>query len=162
MKYFVVACALFAVALAAPQEHHHHDHADVHGMKAVHEKCQNDPATHLETSVLEDLRKNRNNAQLPPNFGLHVQCMSKGMNLIQEDGKVNVEGVKTHVGHVEKDQSKADSIVQECAQNKENEKETSKHVWECLHKNHIFSGPHHHHHSDESSASSESEEHHHH
>nr|WNH96190.1 odorant binding protein C03 [Anthonomus eugenii] len=94
------------------------------------------------------------------NFHEHVKCVSKGLNLIQEDGKINPEGVKTHIGHIVSDQAKADSIFKECAQDKGSERENTKHLWECLYEKHVFGSSHGHHHSSESSSSSE--EHHHH
>lgn len=134
---------------------------DPHGFGAVHKKCQADPATHIDDAVLDDIRKHHEKATEYPDYAKHIICMCKGLNLITHDGKINVEGVKTHVGHVVQETSKVEEIVKECAVEKGTETETTEHVWRCLHKNHIFEGHRHHHGSDES-GSHESDEHQHH
>nr|UWL63314.1 odorant binding protein 24 [Pagiophloeus tsushimanus] len=150
MKVLIVICGLLMVALAS----------DPHGIKPVHEKCQTDPESRIDESVLVDITKNHDKAVLPSNFVKHVICMSKGLGLITDEGKVSVEGVKTHVQHVVHDADKVEKIVKECAVDAATVEETSEHIWKCLYKNHIVNihyGPGHSH----ENSSEESGEHHH-
>lgn len=107
-------------------------------MKEEHEKCQSDPALRLSQAFLDELRKNPETANFPPNFEQHLSCLSFGLDLINEDGRINVEGVKGHIQHDVADQAKAEAILKECATDKATTTETVNHLWKCLVRNDIL------------------------
>ncbi|XP_030764825.1 uncharacterized protein LOC115889047 [Sitophilus oryzae] len=137
MKVFVAVSALLLVVLAEEHEHH----GDVHGIGHVHKGCQDNPETHVDDEVFKKLLKNEH-VDLPDNFGKHVLCMNKGLNIITSDGQVNKEGIKTHIQHVIQDEAKVESILNECSVAKDNLEETALSIDACLRKNHVFKSEH--------------------
>lgn len=69
----------------------------------------------------------------------HYLCMAKGLNLVTPEGKVNVDGVKTHAGHVVSESAKIDEISKECAVDHASTKDTVSHLFKCLEDKHVLS-----------------------
>ncbi|KAH1014647.1 hypothetical protein HUJ05_012493 [Dendroctonus ponderosae] len=99
---------------------------DPHGLDSVHKECHNEVASQ------------------------HYLCMAKGLHLVTPEGKVNVNGVKTHAGHVVSESAKIDQIAKECAVDHASTEETVNHLFKCLEEKHVLSlaghvAPQHHH-----------------
>nr|WJJ63269.1 odorant binding protein 11 [Pachyrhinus yasumatsui] len=157
MKYLIFVSALFVVALGKP--------TDVHNIAEVHKACQSDPKLNVPEEVFDKLKKHEK-VDLPENYGIHMVCMGKGLHVLNEDGKINVEGVKTHVKHIFTEHEKIESITTECAVDKATPEDTIQDLFKCLGKNKVLGGhdhSHSHHHSSESNESNSDEhnEHHH-
>lgn len=107
-------------------------------MREEHEKCQSDPDLRLSQAFLEELRKNPQTTNFPPNLDQHLICLSSGLDLIDEAGRVNREGVRGHIQHDVQDKDRAEALLKECAVNKATTTETVNHLWKCLVKNDIL------------------------
>ncbi|KAL1513939.1 hypothetical protein ABEB36_003277 [Hypothenemus hampei] len=136
MKLLIVLLSIIAITLA---DHHQHAGDDPHGLHAAHVKCHGDPNHETHSIELEDDHNEGDSTKShPPGHLGHLQCVEKELKLLNDDGKVNVEGVRTHVGHVITDATKIQEVVNECGVDQANSDATVLHIWRCLRKNQVF------------------------
>ncbi|KAL1513938.1 hypothetical protein ABEB36_003276 [Hypothenemus hampei] len=125
MKLLLPFFLIFLVTLA--QE-------DPLNFETVHAKCQSDPETGIYGSAVDDFENDHSKTTLPENFNKHVQCMANGVNIIKDNGKVNVEGIREQAKKVIHDTEEVEKVVKECAVDFATNHETLHQVWQCLHK----------------------------
>ncbi|XP_019877201.1 uncharacterized protein LOC109605073 [Aethina tumida] len=104
--------------------------AEKQALKNAHEKCQADPATAVEKGAMKLIHEGK--AAEVKNLKPHILCMAKTNKIINEDGKINVEFLKSKwAEHYDA----ADlAKLEPCLVEKDTPENTAAHLAKCQHE----------------------------
>nr|UYS88371.1 odorant binding protein 19 [Aromia bungii] len=117
----VVAGILAQNRLLIEEEELHH----------IHDACQANPATYADHDLLDNLAANLDN----PQVGAHMLCESKGVGLQKENGQLDVDTIREKISLTITDPAKVESLIKECAIQKNTPEKTAVNLFMCLDKN---------------------------
>nr|ALR72503.1 odorant binding protein 15 [Colaphellus bowringi] len=131
-----VAVAFLALAFA--------EETEKEKMKRIHEECQSDPATKVEESVLKAAEEGDVDVT---KIGPHTLCMNVKVGLQKENGDIVKDELRAGLRRVPGvDESKIESIVEECGQREGGTaEEAAIKLFQCLQKRSKITHHHHHH-----------------
>ncbi|KAJ8924167.1 hypothetical protein NQ315_006951 [Exocentrus adspersus] len=102
-------------------------------IKAVHEQCQSDPATKVDNEVLKKYHKGENVDKSI--VSAHILCMSTGLGLIDEQGKVKKDNLRKALSRGITDEAKLDEVTEKCAVEKDKAEDTAIGLLKCFREN---------------------------
>nr|APC94202.1 odorant-binding protein 4 [Pyrrhalta maculicollis] len=119
--------------------------------KKIHDKCQSDPATHVDDAVFDKLRRGEKVTE--PNLAKHTLCMNVGSGIQSENGDINIEKLRTILERGPANKAKVDEIIGKCGtRSSTNAEEAAEALANCVRQYRPerpegdHHGPHDHHH----------------
>nr|UTN00822.1 odorant binding protein [Semanotus bifasciatus] len=124
MKVFVLILCVSLAALANGLTEEQKER-----IRGAYKSCQSDPATSIDLELLKTTR----DPSKVPNFGAHSLCVTKKLDLQNENGDINKDTLKSRLAEVLTDEAKINKTVEDCAVQRATPEETAARLLKCLH-----------------------------